>query len=169
MNGGKGHVHGVELIVTGRRRDHPTAAAHHSGHAELLLPDGDRLADSLPLAEQILTGYRSENHDLIGLCLLTLGIEPALGKDPRAPNFGQREVVAVNPREPALLARQYVNILMDAFGNELHTGQLSDGAGVTVAQRPGCPQSAFRASHPLPGQWVVMLFERIAFVGYERE
>src|SRR5260370_42246583 len=157
MNGGKGHVHGVELIVTRRRRDHPTAAAHHSGHAELLLPDGDRLADSLPLAEQLLTGYRSEDHDLIGLCLLTLGIEPALGKDPRAPNFGQREVVAVNPREPPLLARQYVNILMDAFGNELHTGQLSDGAGVTGAQRRGGAESGFRVSQPLTGPGAVMI------------
>src|SRR5260370_35154379 len=114
MTGGKGHVHGVELSVPRRRRDHPTAAAHHSGHVELLLPDGDRLADSLLLAEQLLTGYRSENHDLIGLCLLTVGVEPALGKDPRAPNFGPREIVAVNPHEPPRLARNSRTILIDA-------------------------------------------------------
>src|SRR5260370_3498835 len=157
MNGCEGHVHGVEWSVARRRRDHPTAAAHLSGDAELLLPDGDRLADNLLLAEQLLTGHRSENHGLIGLCLLTLGVEPALGKDPRAPNFGQREVVAVNPREPALLARQYVNILMDAFGNELHTGQLSDGAGVAGAQSRGGPESGFGVSQPLTGPGAVMI------------
>src|SRR5207247_5152750 len=45
MDGVEGDVHGVELIVAGRRRHDPARGRHHANDAEYLIPDRDVAAD----------------------------------------------------------------------------------------------------------------------------
>src|SRR5580765_7970139 len=128
-------VHGVELVVARRRRDHPARGGDHTNYSERLIPDGDVTADRVLVTEHALGRYAAEHHDLLRLRLLAGAEESAAPERPGAANQRQTHVRAVEAREPAAVAGFDVDVLVKTLGDVLHAADTANRLGVRGRQR----------------------------------
>jgi hypothetical protein len=159
----EGHVHRVELIVARRRCHHPAAAGHHANNFERLLPQLDRPAHRVGVAEQLLRDERAEHDDAGPSRLLARREEPAGREGPRSADRGQLDVAAVQPGKPARVARGGVHVLVNPFGDELHAAQAADGLRVRRRQRCRGAQARLGVTKTLPRRRMIVLLHRVVF------
>jgi len=127
------------------------------------IPDRDVASDGIVVAEHPLGGHAAEHDHLFGPRLLAGVEEPPARDRPRAANQRQVQVRAVQPGEPAFVARLDVHVLMQTFRDVLHAANASNGLGVFRRERRGRPESGLAVTQTLARRRMIVLLHRIVF------
>ena len=84
-------------------------------------------------------------------------------KGPRSADQRQRNIVAVQAREPAFGAIDNVRVVMKSLGDILDAFDFADGVGIGRRERGRRAEPRFGVAEALAGGGMVVLFHRVVF------